>query len=36
MEGFLKADSFFTSDTAKAVKAVNDLELPTGCQFTQS
>lgn len=31
-----KADSFFTSDTAKAVKAVNDLKLPTGCQFTQS
>ncbi|MED1726335.1 lysozyme [Brevibacillus parabrevis] len=31
-----KANSFFADDTAKAVKAVNDLKLPTGCQFTQS
>ncbi|MDR9506229.1 lysozyme [Brevibacillus agri] len=31
-----KANTFFADDTAKAVKAVNKLELPTGCQFTQS
>ncbi|WP_019639171.1 lysozyme [Paenibacillus fonticola] len=31
-----KANTFFTEDTAKAVKAVNDLVLPKGCQFTQS
>lgn len=31
-----KADSFFATDTASAVAAVNKLVLPTGCQFTQS
>lgn len=31
-----KADTFFSSDTAKAVTDVNKLVLPTGCQFSQS
>lgn len=30
-----KADSLFSNDTAGAVAAVNNLTLPTGCQFSQ-
>lgn len=31
-----KANTFFTEDTAKAVKSVNELVLPNGHQFSQS
>lgn len=31
-----QANTFFAKDTAKAVAAVNNLDLPAGCKFSQS